>query len=43
MRLLRINAVLVALSLGGAVFAQDIRFNFDPTADFSSGRNTRIP
>ena len=35
MRLLRINTVLVALSLGGAVFAQDVRFNFDPTADFS--------
>ena len=41
MRLLQINTVLVALSLGGAVLAQDIRFNFDPTADFGKYKTYR--
>ena len=42
MRPLRTKAILFALCLGGgAVLAQDVRFNFDPSADFSKYKTYR--
>jgi hypothetical protein len=41
MRVFRTTAVLFTLSLGGAALAQDVRFNFDPSADFSKYKTYR--
>jgi hypothetical protein len=41
MRALGVNAILFALCVGGSALAQDVRYNFDPSADFSKYKTYR--
>ncbi len=41
MRAFTMNALLLALCAGGTVLAQDVRFNFDPSADFGKYKTYR--
>ncbi len=41
MRLLWANTILLGPSVGGLVLSQDVRFNFDPSADFGKYKTYR--